>query len=74
MCLPSYVRRNADGSIDFDHYRRAAARERTRTIRHTFGRCGAALGAVALAGRRLKRALSGRPSRTLANRPSRFPS
>jgi hypothetical protein len=36
------TRRHADGSIDFDFYRRKAARLRTRAIRNTFARPGGA--------------------------------
>lgn len=41
------IRRNPDGSIDFDHYRRAAARERQQTLRQAFEPCAGALGRLA---------------------------
>ncbi len=36
MTASSDIRRHPDGSIDFDHYRRAAARERQQAFRRTF--------------------------------------
>jgi hypothetical protein len=34
----SDIRRHSDGSIDFDHYRRTAARERQQAFRRAFHR------------------------------------
>ena len=48
------IRRHPDGSIDVDHYRRAAKRERQDAMRRAFGRCA---GAIAIIVDRSKRAL-----------------
>jgi hypothetical protein len=61
MTASSDIRRRPDGSIDFDHYRHAAARERQQTLRQTFGR----LAAVA---RRAAAMLAERSART-SSRP-----
>jgi hypothetical protein len=72
MTSPSDFRRTSDGWIDFDHYRRAAARERTEARRRAFKGAADALGtAAAFAAVQWKRAFSLPPSRTLTGRPSR---
>ncbi len=47
---PDDIRRRPDGSIDLDHYRRAARVARAGALRATFAGIGAALAAV-LSGR-----------------------
>jgi hypothetical protein len=59
MTASSDIRRHPDGSIDFDHYRRAAARERQQAFRRTFDQFAA---------------LARRAVAMLANRSGRIPS
>jgi hypothetical protein len=57
MTLSLSVRRHPDGSIDFDSYRRAAARERQEAMRLAFDRSAGAIGkAVAMIFARTTRA------------------
>jgi hypothetical protein len=68
MTCPSNVRRNAFGTIDFDHYRRVAAHVRTETIRNTFHGAADALGnAAAVIVARLRRLTLVPPSRRAAS-------
>jgi hypothetical protein len=58
MTLSPDVRFHDDGSIDFDHYRRVAARERQEKLRRAYGRFAAAVA-------KLLSALADRPARPL---------
>ena len=46
MSTPSNVRRRDDGSIDIDHYRRAAMRQRAAARRHMSRRLAAAISRI----------------------------
>jgi hypothetical protein len=53
------IHRHPDGAIDFDHYRRAAARERAAALRDTAELLTAAIGkAVAVIAARLPQKLA----------------
>jgi hypothetical protein len=49
MSSPAEIHRHPDGSIDFDHYRRDAARLRTVVLRSTSCRIAATLAQIAAA-------------------------
>jgi hypothetical protein len=59
MPCTSDIHRYPDGSIDFGHYRRAAARDRAAALRHTAKLLTAAIGkAVAVIAARLPQKLA----------------